>query len=64
MTATHGATSWAVGTTPLAGVQRSGIVNTAPGWRRVSVVSGPWSVVRSDERSPLATDHRRAIGGI
>ena len=36
MTATQGATSCAVGTTPLAGVQRSGIVNTNPASPSVS----------------------------
>jgi hypothetical protein len=35
-----------------------------PGWRRVSVVRCQWSVARSDGRRPLATNHRRAIGGI
>jgi hypothetical protein len=36
MTATHGATSWAVETVLLAGVQRSGIVKTNPASRSVS----------------------------
>ena len=35
-----------------------------PGWRRVSVVRCQWSVARSHGRRPLATNHRRAIGGI